>query len=146
MKEKYTPADFLAEEKLYRGFRKDDLDEMSKIQVNVISFPDFSCNWSRFSKPEDIRSRERALPTDGCFSFTVRTARYENMATTCHEPLKNNYSHSEVRQLSPIENVNTEPPRLRKLEREREGWSKNKRYEYRWNLVNNLSVELDALA
>lgn len=140
MKKKHTPADFQANDKLYRGFRKDELDEMSKIKPNVINFPDFSCNWSRFSKPEDIRNREGGLPTDGCFSFTVETARYQKIATTCHDPLDSNYSHTEVRQLLPSEDVFTEPPKARNL---RQGWAKSKRLEFRWNLVNNLTIELN---
>lgn len=146
MKGKYAPADFLAKDKLYRGFRKSELDEQFVIRADVIRFPDFSCNWSRFSAPRDVRNRENSLPTDGCFSFTVEMARYKKMATTCHDPLENNESHSEVRQLLPSEDVYTEPPKGRKLEKEREGWACSKRLEFRQNLVNNLSIELNALA
>jgi hypothetical protein len=146
LKEKFTPADFLDDDKLYRGFRKNELDNMSKIQVDTIRFPDFLCNWSRFSSPKDIREREGGRPTDGCFSVAVETARYKKMATTCHEPLENNYSHSEVRQLHPNEDIFTEPPKGRKLEKERDGWARKDRLAYRQNLTNNLTVELDALA
>jgi hypothetical protein len=140
---KHAPADFLAEDKLYRGFRKNELDSMSKIQTDAIKFPNFSCNWGRFSKPEDIRERAGGRPTDGCFSFTVETSRYQNIATTCHDPLDNNYSHTEVRQLLPNEDVFIEPPKARTL---KQGWARHKRLEFRQNLVNNLTIELDALA
>jgi hypothetical protein len=143
LNKEYTPADFLAEEKLYRGFKRNELNEQSILMADVIHFPDFSCNWSRYSTPDDIRKREGGRPTDGCFSFTVETARYQKIATTCHDPLDNNYSHTEVRQLLPDEDVSIEPPKARKL---KQGWAKRKRLEFRQNLANNLTIELDALA
>jgi hypothetical protein len=146
MHRKYAPRDYKANEKLYRGYRKADLDEATNsLQANSITFPDFSCNWSRFSTPDKIRERENGKPTDGCFAFTVEVSRYKGMATPCHDPIiPQNYSHTEVRQLTSTETIDCEPPKQRKLESD--NWSKSKRLEYRQNIVNNLTLELKATA
>jgi hypothetical protein len=142
---KYAPADYNPEDRLFRGYRLSDLNEDGlKIEANSVSFPDFSCNWSRFSKPESVRNRENGLPTDGCYSFSVEAARFENMATTCHDPLESNYSHTEVRQLKDMEPVSFEPPKRRKLESN--NWCRNNRRRYRQNMVNNLIIEIQATA
>jgi hypothetical protein len=144
MHKKYSPRDYLPHDKLYRGYRKNDLDDGEKsLCVNAISFPDFSCNWSRFSTPDKIRERENGKPTDGCYSFTVDVSRYNDMATPCHDPIfPQNYSHTEVRQLTSAETIDVEPPKQRKLTSN--NWSKSKRLEYRQNIVNNLIIELEA--
>lgn len=140
---KYTPSDYKTKDSLYRGYRLSDLNEgAEKIELNAIRFPDFSCNWSRFSKPADIRQREYGLLTDGCFSFSVGTAQYREMATPCHDPLLENYSHTEVRQLTTDEPLTIEPPKRRKLSSH--NWSKTKRLEYRQDIVNNMTIELEA--
>jgi len=144
MDRKYSTRDFNADEKLYRGFNKKDLNEDTfLIQINSISFPDFSCNWSRFSTPDKIRERENGRPTDGCYSFTVEVSRYKKMATPCHDPDENNYSHTEVRLLKPDEDIFFEPPKKRKL---KSRWAKNNKLEYRQNIVENLIIEIEALA
>jgi hypothetical protein len=66
------------------------------------------------------------------------------MATTCHDPLENNYSHTEIRQLKTSESVFTEPPKNRKLESF--NWSKSRRLEYRQNLAFHLEIEIEARA
>lgn len=146
---KFNPIDFLSDEKLYHGFRNSDLlPETGNLEVNTIRFPDFSCNWSRFSKPEDIKRRTNGLPTDGCYSFTVSVARYKEMATTCHDPNPptdpTNYSHVEVRQLMTGEGINYEPPKNRKLNKEKQGWSPSQRFEYRQNIVFHLQREFES--
>jgi hypothetical protein len=117
---------------------------MTELEANAISFPDFSCNWSRFSSPEDILNRENGLPKDGCFSFSVEIAQYKKMATPCHDPLLNNYSHTEVRQLKGNEDLDFEPPKNRKLKSN--NWCKVKRIEYRQNIINNMKVEFEPRA
>lgn len=142
---KYKPSDFELDDRLFHAFKSADLDENNQIEVNVIRFPDFSCNWDKFSNAESVRHRTNGSATDGCFSIKVRHARFNNMATACHDPLKdeNNYSHVEIRQLSKEENVFFEAPKNRKLEKESQGWSKRQRLEYRQHLVFNLVRELE---
>jgi len=135
----FLPADFRLTERLYRGFRSADTDrESGEIRVNSIRFPDFSCNWDRFSRPQDIRQRKGGLKTDGCYAFSVEASRFRDMATPCHDPLRGNYSHVEVRQLLPAEDVNYVPPKGRKLSRQEQGWSNSRKLEYRQNIVNHL--------
>lgn len=148
---KYCPADFYPSDKLYHGFRTEELDPgTSQLYANSIRFPDFSCNWNRFSKPADVRLREKGLPSDGCYSFTVENARYKKMATTCHDPIHDpiyeNYAHVEIRQLLPNENVLFEPPKGRNLTKEKEGWSKVKKLEYRQHILYNLIREIEPTA
>ncbi len=142
---KYNPSNYKTNDRLYRSYRLSDLNEgIEKLELNTIRFPDFSCNWSRFSEPADIRQRKYGLPTDGCFSFSVDKAQYKEMATPCHDPLLENYSHTEVRQLTSEEPLTFEPPKRRKLSSH--NWSKTKRLEYRQNIVNNMTIELEATA
>jgi hypothetical protein len=142
---KFSPLDFQLHEKLFRAFRKSDLnDGIDTIEANAISFPDFSCNWNRFSQSADIRNREKGKMTDGCFSFTVETAQFNKMATPCHDPLPQNYSHTEIRQLTQDEPIFFEPPKGRKLDSH--NWSKTKRQQYRQNIINNLIIEIEASA
>lgn len=141
----YTPSDYLSDDKLCHGYRLSEVDkETGKIDLAVIRFPDFSCNWSRFSNPEDIRRRERGLLTDGCFSFTVKTAQYENMATPCHDPLPDNYSHTEVRQLTQDEPTTYEPPKRRPLKNY--NWCKINRRAYRLYILYNSTIEFEPTA
>lgn len=147
---KFKPSDFLPEEFLYRCFRLSDCDEETgDLEVNSIRFPDFSCNWSRFSSPVDIRHRNRGQITDGCYSFTVEQARYNEMATACHDPFpktdRKNYAHTEVRQLKPDESVCFEPPKKRKLKKEKDGWSPSQRLDYRQHIASNLNREIEPL-
>lgn len=140
---KYTPSDFNADDRLYRGFKEEDLlPKTNDINVNSISFPDVSCNWSQFSFPKDIRKRENGSPTDGCYSFTVEVSRFESMATPCHDPIKDNYSHTEIRQLRSDENIYFEPPKGRQ-KMESHNWSKSKKLMYRKNIADHLVIELE---
>lgn len=144
MEQKFRPCDYKEDEKLYRGFRKQDIDNtVNTILVNSISFPDFSCNWSKFSIPSQINERENGRTTDGCYSLTVLTSQYKKMATPCHDPIMlSNYSHTEVRQLKDIEDVYFEPPKKRKLKTG--NWSPSKKLEYRQNIINNMVIEIKA--
>jgi hypothetical protein len=142
----YNPSDFVLSERLFRGFRKDNLDESGKILANSIRFPDFSCNWERFSVPEDVKRRNNGLETDGCYAFTVEVSRYKDMATPCHDPNPtndpNNYAHVEVRQLGNGESVFKAPAqgRTKKL------WPNSKKIEYRQNIVYNLERLIEPMA
>jgi hypothetical protein len=141
----YKPADYLSEQRLFVGYRKSDINDGSeKIEVNFFRFPDFSCNWERFSKAEDVRLRINGMTTDGSISFLVKHSQYQKMATPCHDPLPNNYSHTEVRQLTSSEPLTFEPPKNRKLKSL--NWSKTKRLEYRQNLVFHSQIEVEAIA
>ena len=129
-------------DKLFHSFDKDDLDEDENFKLESVRFPDFSCNWSRFSFPNDILLGENAKPTDGCYSFTVSTSRYKKMTPPVHDPREHdrypNYSHVEVRELLDNEDIYFEPPKGRKLKTKA---AKSKRLEYRQNLLNSLYIE-----
>lgn len=141
-RKKLQAGSFLNHDKLYRSFELEHLDENDKVKLERIRFPDLSCNWSQFSIPEDILFRERAKQTDGCYSFTVETSRYKKIATPVHDPLDNeefpNYAHVEVRALQQDEDINTEPPKGRKLK------PKSERIEYRQNILKCMKIEFDA--
>ncbi len=138
---------FTENDNLYHGYVLGDYDtEQSIIRTETIRFPDFSCNWCKYSNPEDVRHRAIGLSTDGCYSFNVGVARYNNMATPVHDPLDDvnhpNYSHVEVRSLRNGEDPeNYVPERGRKLR-----GSKSKKLEYRQNLVNKLNITIFAIA
>jgi len=140
LKHKFKPSDFNPSERLFRGFRLSETEqETGEIKANGIRFPDFSCNWERFSKPEDVKKRTGGLKTDGCYAFSVETSRFKKMATTCHDPNPEkdpkNYSHVEVRQLLPTEDIFDEPPKERELKKQIEGWSPSQKLEYRQHIV-----------
>lgn len=145
-REKLAPSEFKDVDTLYVGFDSEDVDAYDNLKIERIRFPDFSCNWSRFSIPSDVRLRPNSQPTDGCYSFTVNVARYKQLATPVHDPIAateqqnyENYAHVEVRELLPGEPPDSEPPRGRKPgSRDR----KKLRLEYRQNILNNRLTEL----
>jgi hypothetical protein len=151
---KFSPIDFLPEEKLYRSYFINELPvkiEPRKLKASFLSFPNISCNWSRFYKPEDVIKRSGGSPKAGCLSFTVEQARYHGKIATCHDPNPpsgpKNYSHSELRQLLPSEDQFKEPPKDRaKLETEKDGWSRRVRLEYRNYIAKVLNIEIEPLA
>ncbi|MDH5682154.1 MAG: hypothetical protein OEZ36_11240 [Spirochaetota bacterium] len=140
---KLSNKNFKSCEKLYHGFDENDKDG-DKIKFESIRFPDFSCNWSRFSKPYHVKFRENGKQTDGCYSFTVKTARYKNIATPVHDPITKimyeNYSHIEIRLLENNEDIFHEPQKGRKPKKS--NTAKEKRREYRMNIVNKLKIEI----
>lgn len=135
-------SEFQVEDRLYRGFRKSEIGPDGKLDTNAIKFPDFSCNWSRLSEPEDVRFREGGSPADGCYSFTVSVARYQDMANPVHDPLcgtmLENYAHVEVRALREGEGFDIEPPKGRKI------GSAMKKLAYRENIKNKMVLHLEA--
>jgi hypothetical protein len=145
---KLSTRDFKSSDKLFHGCEKSDINENlpePKPKLETIRFPDFSCNWDRFSSKEDIWFRKNGKPTDGCYSFTVETSRFENIATPVHDPLKEddyeNYAHVEVREIyaDKGENIYFEPPKGRKIKSKKR---KDLRQKYRQNIVNNSNVDL----
>jgi hypothetical protein len=136
---KLQSSAFQNDDKLFRAFDKDDLDEDENIKLETIRFPDISCNWSRFSIAADIKHRNNGHKTDGCYSFSVLASRYNKMATPVHDPISDavypNYAHVEVRTLYDGEDVLFEPPKGRKLK------PKSKRLEYRQNIKNCVQIE-----
>jgi hypothetical protein len=139
-------SEFLHRDRLYRAYHLEELDESGLIDINTLGFPDLSCNWDRFSRPEDVRFRENGRETDGCYSFSVETARYKNIATSVHDPIElgpfENYAHVEVRELLEGEDPLCEPPKGRKPRGKR---YKTTRYEYRRHLIQKLRIEMQAL-
>lgn len=142
-RKKLPTTSFKNEDKLFRSFVRDDLDENEQIKLELIPFRDISCNWSRFSIAKNILFKKNARPTDGCYSFAVATSRYEKMATPVHDPINDkqypNYSHVEVRALKEDEDVYYEPPKKRRRVR-----PKSQKQAYRQNLLNALNIEFDA--
>lgn len=142
-RKKLSNSEIKDEEKLFHGFNKNDLDDNNDISVETIRFPDFSCNWSRFSEPKDVKYRENGSKKDGCYSILVRISRYKSYATPVHDPLTQpleNYSHIEVRELYDGESVYFEPTKNRKKKKS----GKDRRLEYRQNILNNLNIVLKA--
>ena len=142
-RKKLSNSEFMEDDKLYHGYSNSDCDDNEEIKLETIRFPDFSCNWGRFSKPEHTKFRENGKYTDGCYSFVVKVARYKNIATPVHDPIfdkkKPNYSHVEVRELFHGEDIFFEPPKNRKKESKS---SKSRRLEYRQNILANLLIEI----
>ena len=134
-----------ANDKLFHGFDDYDINEVGQIKLESIRFPDFSCNWSLFSYPKDVRYRKNGNLTDGCYSFLVNTARYKKYATPVHDPIFDkkcpNYSHVEVRELRDGEDILTEPPKGRSKKKSK--LAKSQRLEYRQNLLLNSIIELN---
>lgn len=140
-RKKLRTSSFQDHDKLYRSYELEHLDENDEIKLERIKFPDLSCNWSKFSEPEDILFIENAKQTDGCYSFTVKTSRYKKIATPVHDPRDHkrfpNYAHVEVRVLKAGEDINCEPPKGRKLR------SPSKKLDYRQNILKCLNIELE---
>jgi len=134
---------FTEDDHLYRGYTFEEYDFLEDlIKTETVKFPDFSCNWNRYSEPVDVRYRLNGRKTDGCYSFNVTTARYKKIATPVHDPIDHpeypNYSHTEIRVCRETDPPNFVPPKNRKLK------SKSKKLAYRENMVNNLSIEIKA--
>lgn len=130
--------------KLYRGFEPQDISHVDgKIMTERINFPDFSCNWNKYSSPEDVRYRVADRENDGCYSVTAEIVRYDDRATPIHDPLNDkpwyNYAHVEVRALREEEDPKTcEPPKKRKL-----GGSRARKLKYRDNFASLASIEVE---
>ncbi|MCK4907393.1 MAG: hypothetical protein KAS64_07580 [Spirochaetes bacterium] len=140
-RKKLNNSEFKDEDKLYRSYNKDQTDEKGDIRIEIIRFPDMSCNWDRFSVPIDIvEHRENGNKNDGCYSFTVLVSRFENIATPVHDPKEDqkypNYSHVEVRILKAGQTILDEPQKGNKLR------SNSKKMNYRINIQNNLYYEI----
>ncbi|MCP4041467.1 MAG: hypothetical protein GY731_05840 [Gammaproteobacteria bacterium] len=131
--------DFAGEDRLFRGFTREEYNDLEvTVHLSAIRFPDFSCNWDRYSLPEDIKYRRNGRDSDGCYSFTVEVTKYKEAATPVHDPIDDrefpNYAHVEVRALRETDPAGQAPPRKRKL-------SRGKKLEYRQNLANRAHVE-----
>lgn len=139
---KCSPSDFRGNDLLYRDFRNDELDDEGILDTNTLRLPDMSCNWDKFSQPEDILHRARGSLSNGCYSINVETVRYKNFATPCHDPIcceqPHNYSHVEVRELYDGEETTFEPPKKRKKRR------KALRAEWKTKIIENHKVIFDA--
>jgi hypothetical protein len=139
-------AEFSALDRLHRGFSLADIDDNGNIDVASFESRDLSCHWDRYAIPSDIRHRLGGRQSDGCYSITVETARFRELATPCHDPIEQlayeNYAHVEIRWLNPGESVEFTPPHGRK---NRSGKSaKADRLAWRSNAVRHLRIELDA--
>lgn len=136
---------FLESHYLYIGYRRANIDPLDgQVTTATIRLPDWSCNWDRFSKPEDVRMRDGGQATDGCLSITVEDVRFNNYATAVHDPICNepieNYSHCEVRTVQQGGSVNAEPPR----DGSKRG--KQERLAWRRHVRNKLQVVIEAEA
>lgn len=49
---------FTENDHLYRGYTFEEYDFLEDaIKTETVKFPDFSCNWNRYSEPVDVRYR-----------------------------------------------------------------------------------------
>jgi hypothetical protein len=137
-------AEFATDDLLYRGFRIDELDDEGRIDVNTLRMPDLSCNWDRFSIPEDVKRRQPGCERDGCYAVKVIDVRYKDFATPVHDPIcgvaVENYAHAEIRELIEGESVSTTPPKNRKPTGKAR---KVLRLEWRTHIVNRLRRVFD---
>ena len=139
-------SEFVDSDLLYRSFVKSDLDENGYLKLETIRFPDLSCNWARFSKPEDIWYRENGSVKNGCYAFSVKESRYDNIATPVHDPIElsgnsciENYSHTEVRVLKQGQSFLDDIPKDQRLT------NKTKKIEYRQNIQKVSKILIKAL-
>jgi hypothetical protein len=141
-------ADFLVADRLFRGFSIADLDEHGDIDVASFETRDLTCNWDRLSIASDIRHRPNGRNTDGCYSLSVETARFKNLATPCHDPIATadceNYAHVEIRWLNSGEPIDFEPPHGRTPSKSKT--AKAARLDWRTNAVRHLRIEIDPTA
>ena len=142
---KLTSDNFLSGDKLFRSFKKTDLDSEKHLKPETIKFPDVSCNWSKFSKPCDIWFRDKGSAKDGCYSFSVEDSRFNKTATPVHDPIFENdpiyienYSHTELRVLPEGKDFLFEPDKGRKIN------SKSKKLEYRMHIREVCKIEIKA--
>jgi hypothetical protein len=143
-----SPVDFQATDRLFRGFSLADLDDHGEIDVASFEPRDLSCNWERFSVTSDVLHRPNGRETDGCYSLSVETARYRELATPCHDPINSppleNYSHVEIRWLNSGESVASHPPHGRTPSRSKT--AKAARLNWRTNAVRQIRIEFEATA
>jgi hypothetical protein len=130
---------------LFIGYRLANIDSNDGQLITAsIRLPDWSCNWSRYSHPEDVRFRENGLATDGCLSIDIKDVRYQSYATAVHDPicdsLLENYSHCEVRTVQEGGSVESEPPRNGSKR------GKQARLAWRRHIRNRLKIEILATA
>ena len=140
---KLPTEEFKDDELLFRGFEVDDLDEHGRIDVEAFESSDISVNWSRFSIAEDVKYRDGAKDTDGCFAFSVHTCRLGEIASPCHDPLserRENYSHTEVRWLRAGETK--EPAKGRPNAKSKA--EKARRLAWKTRVVENAAIEIRA--
>jgi len=138
-RETYDVNKFKDNQRLYRSCRLEDFGEDGKIRLETIRFPDLSCNWSMFSEPQDVWYRENGSINDGCYSFSIKASRFKNLATPVHDPLDDNFSHTELRAVKQeaTEDEKSTPLKGHKM-------SKAKRAEYRANIRGNMRIDLVA--
>lgn len=93
---------FEPEERLYRRLRVIDVDLEGRIEPTSLESPDFSVNRGKYSEPADVILSDSS---HGIASFTVADVpesllsaeEIEFQFSVEHDPLDDNYSHSEVR-------------------------------------------------
>lgn len=135
-----TVQSFELSDLLYRGFSLDEYDAAAdSLRVECVWSPDFSCDWSRYSEPTDIKFRKNGKDTDGCYAFSVEIAHYEKLAKAVHDPIDDaeypNFAHVEVRATRTTDDESTIPPKGRKIS------STAKKLAYRQNIVNKLEIQ-----
>lgn len=134
---------FEESQQLFRSFAERDLDANGKLDVDSFTSKDQSVNWSRFSIADDVLHRENVSSTEriGCYSFTVKQAKHEDLAIPCHDPLTNrpqNYAHTEVRWLRDGELQ--EPEKGRRNSKAQ--IEKSRRLAWKAYVVDNLQIEI----
>lgn len=101
---------------LFRSCQIDDFEgedknkPFSKLKTDRIKLNGLSCNWDKYSEPEDLVYRKNGSPLDGCFaipvSIIIEEQQYTNgkfgpIAKPVHCPdddeLTPNFAHAEIR-------------------------------------------------
>ena len=140
-------SEFNDVDSLFVSFCQHDLDEQGKFKTELIRLPDFSCNWSKFSEPEDVKYRKNGCITDGAFSISVSISKFENFAMPVHDPLcgehPENYSHCEIRIIPVDLQSGKEPPKGFKP---KSASAKNKRKAWRRHIALNANIVVPAEA
>lgn len=132
--------DFLDSDCLYRSFKLNDFDNFEgSIKIAHITSPEYSCNWSRYSRPEDVKHRKNSNCSEGCYSLTVEVVKFGETAKPIHDPVEEadyeNYAHVDVRWLKKDEGMDAMPEAGRRYPK-----SKKLKMEYRNHIVNNLKI------
>lgn len=111
LKRRGRPAEqqFEPDEALYKRCRKVDVDE-GHLAAESIRFPDFSVNRAKYSDPEDVllpdyegwgvaEFQVKDVPARVPMEELTQPPAVEYTFSVVHDPLDDNYSHTEVRAL-----------------------------------------------
>lgn len=137
---------FEPKDKLYRYFHLDQLDQDGTYGIQVFAIPDMSCNWDRFSDPEDVFLLPQSKDTGGCFAVSVEDARFGGKFGVVHDPVcddvsqSDNYAHTEVRMLNEADIEALEAHTPIDPRRKYKSKSKQKKLEWRTHMSEKVKI------